>query len=175
MSWKMLLTMTLVLMIAPALYYAPAGAQETDCGEFCNGCGPGAGYKEGTGAHPEGAFNMACVFVGIGEPCVLCEVPGSHDFVSSDVIARAVQSASTTELELLIVAYGDRLLFSPERRAVIIKGVPCDHERISKMVFITADKARGFQTLGVRPLAAFLEEQNAQVAAEDLRENPRNP
>jgi hypothetical protein len=165
MSWKMLGRAILILTVAACLDSVPAAAQ--DCGEFCNGC-PGNGWKEGTSFHPDGTYNMSCTFVGIGNPCVECEVPGADDFVASEIVAHAVQSAPVSDLELVVAAYGDRLLFSPERGAVFVIGVPCDHRRISKMVFISRDQARGIEALGVTSLAAFLEAQVAEATVEEL-------
>lgn len=108
-------------------------------------------------------------------PCVECEVPGADDFVPSEIVAHTVQSAPVSDLRLVVAAYGDRLLFSPERGAVFVIGVPCDERRISKMVFVSTDQARSIEALGVRSLATFLEDQTADAAggsSEDERGSP---
>jgi len=131
-----------------------------DCANNCRVC---AEEKwEGYGYHPEGPYNMTCTWTGPGGGCsqAFCG-PGAvnEDWIPASAVAEVVESALISELPALLEAYGDRLLFSPERNAVVIKGIQCDADRLEIMVALPAELARAFEDSEVGRLRIFLAEK----------------
>lgn len=153
---RTLLTLTAVAVGLPTIDASPAYAQDPDCGTECEACGI-SGY-EGTDFDEDGSYNMRC-FNNISY-CVACppggvEMIGDHTTEAAQIV-ELIQSAAARNLGDVLGGYRDRLLLSPTRNLVVVQGNGCDPDALASVVFVTRERIRALEALGLRVLEDYL-------------------
>jgi hypothetical protein len=117
-----------------------------DCGNECRVCG--TNKWEGRSHSPNGPYSMDCVNTGEDGGCSAWDCRpelANTKRVPAEAIAEVVASASAAEMQAVLTAYGDRLLYAPERRAAIVVGTSCSPDGIAMLVMLEPAKARAFE------------------------------
>jgi hypothetical protein len=142
---QLIVVVTALLAIEHTAGAGPLAAQ--DCGMECRVCG--ANQWEGTNWGGKLApYDMDCTHTGESGGCARCSgavEAANPNWIPADLIAEVVASASAAEVRAVLQAYGDRLLYVPERGAVVVTGTSCSPNGIAVLVMLTPPKVRAFE------------------------------
>lgn len=131
----------------------PNVMQGQDCGEYCLPCGF-FGY-EGSSYQPDGAWDMGCRnFSSTCAPCGGGAGGGAEAQLTADISAAA--DSSPEILDELIGRHSARLLVLPERGIVAIRGLDCNVDGISAIVFAHPRVTARLVAFGVERLDEYL-------------------
>jgi len=124
-----------------------------DCGTKCKSC-PGNGYEGYMFSATTGHLNMQC-FPNVPN-CIVCGEPEARSYLSNDALHIAAILRKGTRAFQLPLNVENRLLLSPRRQVVAIKGSPCDPEAIVAVLFVNRDQMSYLKTLGLPDLDRYL-------------------
>lgn len=149
----MLRPLMLATIVLLTVGIAPVAGQTADCGNECKVCGMNS--WEGSKFTPLGPYNMDCTTTGPSGGCSTASCPGgdtsvNEHWVAASAIAEVLGSASSSDVLAILAAYGDRLLYSPERGAMIVKGTKCHPNGIAAMVSLAPRTAHAFARMRAR-------------------------
>lgn len=124
-----------ILFVSQFLTPGTAGAQ--DCGRQCKMCGISG--REGWDHSPTGPYDMNCFnWVPFCHPCPFLRL-GAGD--SAEDILRRIAVGTDLDARHVIEANPGRLLISPLRRLIALRGSTCDPNEVVSVVYVTAERA----------------------------------
>lgn len=151
---KRLLFLSLMLLVPGAIIPLGLMGQDDWCGTECVDCFYGV---MGKNAISIGIWAPYCM--PFDEVCPSC-YPQLVKDGSTEVerVANMIRALPAAGMGELVEEFGDRLLVSPDRNLLVIQGNGCDPEVLSSVLFVSQERARALETLGVRNLSLYLKE-----------------
>jgi len=124
--------------------------ESEDCGTQCASC---FGGYEGTGFKLRGAYNMTCFFA--VPYCVACAPARANDGVRSEALLAVLKSGSDADVRAVVLRNRGRLLFSPSRNLVVLRGTECDPEAFAAVAYLDAGRTQLLRQLQIPSLAGY--------------------
>ncbi|MGH7501337.1 MAG: hypothetical protein ACREL7_06205 [Longimicrobiales bacterium] len=124
-----------------------------DCGNGCEDCGFFG--MEGVNHSPNGEYHMDCD--NWQSFCNQCgfQVAG-RDGLSTSEILRIASSAPVSELDAVVMEFGDRLVLNQKRNLLGVRATSFGAETLQLMAFVPPDRSAALAQLGVQSIGAFL-------------------
>ena len=142
----------LMVVALGLLFVRPPTAHAEDCGNQCKSCSI-AGY-EGTQWNASGIYNMTCYsFIPY---CVACVIERTNDGDDAEALLAALRTQDDASIPSIVRRNRGRLLVSPSRHLVVLRGTDCDPNALASVVYVGDARMRTLQEMGLPLLSEYL-------------------